>query len=380
MRQQKACANIESMLVNCPKCGFSQPQDKYCAKCGVDMESFQPTQVSLVGRIFLHPALHISLIVVLVVVAVGYIKAKNREKQSFLAQVERLQNGPVILDRTEPTPDKPETTNTTAAIPDATPTATPSPTTDANALASQDPNLEMKPSNDQSSRVGFVPPTSSTTALGQESSVASASQPPPTPEAGAAANSRSPRASGLKVKAIYAEVDNTTMARWSQRMQAAGQYSQQSDFRMGLLPNIEKEMAADRSIVTLDKVEKSFESNPQQEWFVGKTIRDQAIGFKTNLSLSPSERGDALHGEIRVTRNFAEEGDPRSFEGEFEAPPLAGWVFADILSRQYRIEPQEEMNPTSIFQIFTFPRFKNLQTQFAMLFIFERPTSRAVSP
>jgi hypothetical protein len=29
------------MLINCPRCGFSQPQDQYCAQCGIDMQKFK---------------------------------------------------------------------------------------------------------------------------------------------------------------------------------------------------------------------------------------------------------------------------------------------------------------------------------------------------
>lgn len=31
------------MLVRCPKCNFQQPEDQYCANCGVDMNQFKPT-------------------------------------------------------------------------------------------------------------------------------------------------------------------------------------------------------------------------------------------------------------------------------------------------------------------------------------------------
>lgn len=29
-------------MISCPKCSFQQPEDKFCAKCGVDMESYRP--------------------------------------------------------------------------------------------------------------------------------------------------------------------------------------------------------------------------------------------------------------------------------------------------------------------------------------------------
>lgn len=29
-------------MIECPKCGFHQPPDRYCANCGIDMENFKP--------------------------------------------------------------------------------------------------------------------------------------------------------------------------------------------------------------------------------------------------------------------------------------------------------------------------------------------------
>ncbi len=36
-------------MINCPKCGFRQPKDEFCAQCGVHMDSFQP-EVTPLGR------------------------------------------------------------------------------------------------------------------------------------------------------------------------------------------------------------------------------------------------------------------------------------------------------------------------------------------
>src|ERR1700678_3778964 len=29
-------------MIKCPKCGFEQPKDRFCAKCGIVMENFSP--------------------------------------------------------------------------------------------------------------------------------------------------------------------------------------------------------------------------------------------------------------------------------------------------------------------------------------------------
>ncbi len=63
------------MLVNCPKCGFSQPKDKYCAACGIDMESFKPKQDPFLKRFLDNIWVQITGLVVLVVSAYVFIKA-----------------------------------------------------------------------------------------------------------------------------------------------------------------------------------------------------------------------------------------------------------------------------------------------------------------
>ncbi len=345
------------MLLNCPKCGFSQPQDRYCAKCGVDMENFQPRQTSLLSRILLHPALHISAIVILVLIAVTFIKVKNRQKQSFLAQVEQMQNGPVVLEREQPG----SKVESLAPIPTATASQTPE-----LVVSNEDPNLKM--ANASEAAVSNNSPTAGS--LNSKNFIAA---PGPsvlgtTATESEAAAEKKPKAV-IKVRVFYAEVSVATIDRWSARMQSTGQF-QNTDFRMGVLPNIEQEINSDRSIVILDRVEKRFEQSPSLEWSVGRTSRDQFVGLKTNLGLKLTEQ-ESLRGEIKVTRQI-ETTDPRTFEADFEAPPKAGWVFADLLPHQYRLDPEDEISPKSIFKIFNSPRFKNLTTQFTLLFVFDR--------
>ncbi len=39
-------------MMKCPKCGFSQPKDKYCANCGIDIEIYRPPRRSPLSGIF----------------------------------------------------------------------------------------------------------------------------------------------------------------------------------------------------------------------------------------------------------------------------------------------------------------------------------------
>jgi hypothetical protein len=67
------------MMMECPRCGFAQPKDRYCASCGLDVEHFVVKPKPLLSRIVQNPNFHLSLIGLLVVLVVAYIFYAQRE-------------------------------------------------------------------------------------------------------------------------------------------------------------------------------------------------------------------------------------------------------------------------------------------------------------
>ena len=57
------------MLVNCPRCGFSQPNDQYCAQCGVDMQSFKPKEQPFANQVFSNAGVQIGILLIAAVLA-----------------------------------------------------------------------------------------------------------------------------------------------------------------------------------------------------------------------------------------------------------------------------------------------------------------------
>lgn len=51
------------MIIECPKCGFIQPKDRYCANCGIDVESFHAKPKPVIVRILNSPSLYVGLFV-----------------------------------------------------------------------------------------------------------------------------------------------------------------------------------------------------------------------------------------------------------------------------------------------------------------------------
>lgn len=70
------------MMMNCPKCGFSQPEDTYCARCGVDMTAFKPQRKSLVARTLSNLTFQIAAICVALASLFTYVRIQEKLNQN----------------------------------------------------------------------------------------------------------------------------------------------------------------------------------------------------------------------------------------------------------------------------------------------------------
>lgn len=60
-------------MQECPKCGFLQPQDRFCANCGLDIEHYRPKPAAWYRSLVFNSTFQIALIVVTIGAMVGYI-------------------------------------------------------------------------------------------------------------------------------------------------------------------------------------------------------------------------------------------------------------------------------------------------------------------
>lgn len=70
------------MTSNCPRCGFSQPKDRYCANCGVDMEKYKPRDRSFSQKILSSSGFYVALLVA-VFIATIYMVTRPRQEESI---------------------------------------------------------------------------------------------------------------------------------------------------------------------------------------------------------------------------------------------------------------------------------------------------------
>lgn len=102
------------MLVDCPKCGFNQPKDRYCARCGVDMETFTPKQPPIWARLSDRPAFHVGMAIVLVGLLFSWIYfSQKQDIDAKIRQAFTAQESPTATAVTQPTeaPAAPQAAN-----------------------------------------------------------------------------------------------------------------------------------------------------------------------------------------------------------------------------------------------------------------------------
>jgi hypothetical protein len=67
------------MMMSCPKCGFQQPEDQYCAQCGINMTSFVPAPQSLTARLTKNLKFQILLVIAIITGLISSIYFSQRE-------------------------------------------------------------------------------------------------------------------------------------------------------------------------------------------------------------------------------------------------------------------------------------------------------------
>jgi hypothetical protein len=76
-------------MVNCPRCGFTQPKDQYCAKCGVDMLAYKPAEKPLSQKLATSWLVQVALLCLVLVSVYMIIKGQSHKSlEERFAQLE----------------------------------------------------------------------------------------------------------------------------------------------------------------------------------------------------------------------------------------------------------------------------------------------------
>lgn len=330
------------MLINCPRCGFSQPQDQYCAQCGVDMQAFKPKSAPWYVRFFGSPAVQIAALLIAAVL-VGQNIIRSKQPQGWVQKMANFQ-GMNRSDTAETSsePSEADENNLTgrAVIEREAVTETSSASRAAEALGSlQNQEIDLNETTDSAATANDSgEPAEAATLPGGEPAE-------------------------MSFKLTYAEITYEMLQDWVRDSSEVGLYQNLSDYSAGILPdfsryrdNLKQNLKSASLSVRLGSTNSNISGTMNDEG-------SQLIGLITAVEFRTTGR-ELVHGNISITRNNGQTRE--TYPAEFHLPRGAAFFIVGALKRDSLNTDRERLNMPP-FQIFKSQDFMTRKTEFVIV-------------
>jgi hypothetical protein len=326
------------MLINCPRCGFSQPKDQYCAQCGVDMLSYKPKSPPM-AKTILQSGLFQVVLLIVVAVFVGQYIIRSDEPQKWVQKITRSQ-GVVKLN----------TKNLSATKLDSSSQKPTQPGNELQALRNQEI---------------AIPVASEKSLLGAGSSEAVSSNSASTMAAATGKNlDATAETTTPTFRLIYAEVNRENLAKWVNDSAGAGLYQNLQEYSAGILTDFRKRSDITlNQLLTTDKRMALGQSETTLSGSVSDDANAQMIGLSTAIEYRTNENG-VLHGSIVVSRNNRQTRE--TFPAEFDLPRGAVFFLIGALKNTHFLNEKSRLTMAP-FQILRSPDFMTQKTEFVII-------------
>lgn len=356
------------MLINCPRCGFSQPKDRYCAQCGIDMDAYKPPQAPLLRRTLGHPALQLGF-VILLGGAVG-LSLWQRNRDDLDDRVRYLKSGVQVSTSTEADTDP-------ANAPDSEPKALGEETTaEANAAFAEE-------ASDLASAGADVDKTRATGPAPEGTAAAVAAT---APNGGAPAGSSTVSAGGDRIVFRLTAVEASS--RYLQQVlfpdsRQTGQINNIGDYVAGLIPDLSRRLSGNNpDLKVLLKEERPIEVGRALQFFQGLRQGDalNEVGFTYHILLTQAE-ADNYRAQIEIVRSAKIGGGPGSppalqktpFPADFDLNEGAAFFMAGLMMRGAPTESENELVGVRPFQILRSSAYRSQASEYIVFIEFDRP-------
>lgn len=344
------------MMVNCPKCGFPQPKDQYCAKCGVDMITFEPVTRPLFGRILASTAFQISALALVLVTGGLYLRHADQDARAKLIRETPIANEVEVQEKeivtaqadpvTNPNDDLRQTVSSSEKLASAQAAAQPAAPLPAAALA----------------QTGFA--AASSPAVGIAAT--------PTPAASTAAGLRSALAPASQFRVNFIEIQRSLL---STLMSEAQQGANEGAISYGVISNLDQKLKASRAWQTLDSAgDQSIRLNQPNVIFKG--ARDQASGQNVGLTvqITALSRDElATHFQIDANRSLiGASGAPELVDFQmpesFTVPKGGAFLIAGVLPHRALSEAEDRLyRGVSVLKSMSTEAFRSGNTEVAIV-------------
>ncbi len=326
------------MLINCLRCGFSQPKDQYCAQCGVDMQSYKPKAEPILKKI-LQSGIFQIIVLLTIAVLIGQYIIRGDRQQTWVQKITRFQSvtkasssssviAPPAIEITEASSQSASGDTTEGELKD---------------LKDQEISIPMASAQPLFAASGLAASGNNTNARVAES--ANENQAP-------------------IFRLSYAEVPRETLAKWVNESTNAGLFQNLSEYSAGIITDFRKR--TDTSMTTLLTKEIKLavgQSNTTTSATTPQENGSQVIGLASELQYRANENG-IVHGSISVSRN-ASQGRV-DFPAEFDLPRGAVFFMVGALkSNNFANEKTRLTMPP--FQILNSVDFMTQKTEFVII-------------
>jgi hypothetical protein len=312
------------MLINCPRCGFSQPQDQYCAQCGVDMQRYKPKEQPLLTQIFGNTAFQIIALLIATFFVGQYILTKPAPRKFVQRMIYPVSKSESVRVAEEET-------------------------------AQSERSQASSDSDDLSSTAGA--------ALNRESlSGGEAATGTQGTQAGVAAakNINDPNLHTLKL--TYAEVPVETLNRWITLSNSAGLYQSLTDYSVGILTDFKKVTDKYQSLKSTEMHLPLNLSNANWEGVMNDD-GSQLIGMTVNVEIKSADN-ETLLGSINVNKSGSQGAE--AYPSEFELPKGSAFFLVGALKVENFQSDRTKLTMPP-FQIFKSQDFMTRKTEFVII-------------
>lgn len=329
------------MLINCPRCGFSQPKDQYCAQCGVDMQSYKPKELPALTKFFGNAGVQITLLLMAAALVGQYI-IRSEEPQRWVQKMTPFQG----VSKSE------KSKNSSAQNSE-----------DVAAAAANNAQVQENTSSSQAQQFESLRNKELSSARASET-MGGASGTAAT--AGLASGGTSAGAqdlSSVNFKLTYAEISQDMLRKWINDSSSLGLYQSLTDYSAGILYDFRKRGESFQQNLKSSDVKLNLGGTNS---ILSGTMTDdgsQVIGLITAIEYRANE-ADGIHGNIMVTKNSGQGSE--SYPAEFDLPKGAAFFIVGALKRENFTTERARLNMPP-FQVFKSPDFMTRKTEFVII-------------
>lgn len=325
------------MLVRCPKCNFSQPQDQYCAQCGIDMLSFKPIDLPFHKKLLKSGLFQFFFVLVLGAV-IAYLVVNTNQPQQWVQRINRFKTLSVPNSSPTKTAIVNESTDNTQNLAAAAPTEV------MIESASQQQVDQFANTNIDRSRA--IQPTTTTTAAASKTKV-------------------------LKVKIMMIEIDREFLNNLFQLAQNQNMLLVDSAVKAASIPDLLKKINI--PYVTLKNINNQIDIDKIFTLWSGssRSTEQDTLGLQIDIKtlqvdINPqSETSDVVTTAIKISKS-SYQNLTTAFELNYVLVKNSTLLISgrSLLSD---FEFKNQLHNTPPFNVYKSIDFKNEKTEFAIL-------------